>query len=247
MKSLFQVFKMATKNIEININNGNGYDTLYPKTVMANITDWQNNVYSKSQTYSRSEVYSRNETYTKSEIDSLLKSGDWENEGTYILKNDKGEVYTGLSGKPLVQRDLVIILNYVKNLGGFAVTNTSTDSYLYVSVGSVKCNMQRIYAQRDNKYYFWDYATSNIKKRPMHRIITMHAGSWEYSLSNVSGMAFLSLSQDAYEPSNWNGELGENRQDCIDIGISNANSTNRKKIEASITVYAKDIPGWNYK
>lgn len=226
---------MATKNIEININNGNGYDILYPKTVMANITDWQNNVYSKSQTYSRSEV------------DSLLKSSGWENEGTYIIKNDNGKIYTGLSGKQLTQRELVIMLNYVKQSGGFTPTKPETDCFVYVSVGSVECWMQRIYGARDKTYYFWDYTTSNIKKRPMHRIIPMHAGSWEYTLGEVSGMAALSLSQDNYEPKTWDGQLGENTQERVDVSVTNARSTERKKIEISVTFYAKDIPGWTYK
>ena len=40
---------MATRNIEMNYFNGSSYDQLYPNTVMSNVSDWGNYVYSKSE------------------------------------------------------------------------------------------------------------------------------------------------------------------------------------------------------
>ena len=41
---------MANYNIEMNSLNSDGnYDVLYPRTLLNNVTDWSNNVYSKSE------------------------------------------------------------------------------------------------------------------------------------------------------------------------------------------------------
>lgn len=40
---------MAQYNIEMNSFNGSSYDVLYPRTVLNNVTDWANSIYSKSQ------------------------------------------------------------------------------------------------------------------------------------------------------------------------------------------------------
>ena len=40
---------MSTYNIEMNYFNGSGYDQLYPRTNMSNISDWNSYVYSKNQ------------------------------------------------------------------------------------------------------------------------------------------------------------------------------------------------------
>lgn len=40
---------MSIYNIEMNSFNGSSYDVLYPRTVLNNVTDWANSIYSKSQ------------------------------------------------------------------------------------------------------------------------------------------------------------------------------------------------------
>ena len=40
---------MSTYNIEMNAYNGSSYDQLYPQTLLNNVTDWSNNVYSKTE------------------------------------------------------------------------------------------------------------------------------------------------------------------------------------------------------
>lgn len=40
---------MAVKNIEMNYRNESGYDVLYPESILENIVDWQDNIYSKSE------------------------------------------------------------------------------------------------------------------------------------------------------------------------------------------------------
>lgn len=54
----------TTKNIIMKQFNGTDYDTLYPKTVAAQIDD----VYSKSETYSKSQLYTQSQLYTRQQI-----------------------------------------------------------------------------------------------------------------------------------------------------------------------------------
>ena len=54
----------TTKNITMKQFNGTDYDTLYPKTVAAQIDD----VYSKSETYSKSQLYTQSQLYTKGQV-----------------------------------------------------------------------------------------------------------------------------------------------------------------------------------
>lgn len=53
----------TTKNITMKQFNGTDYDTLYPKTVAAQIDD----VYSKSETYSKNDVYTKSQVYDKTQ------------------------------------------------------------------------------------------------------------------------------------------------------------------------------------
>ena len=56
---------MATvKKITMREYNGTDYDTLYPKTVAAQIDD----VYSKDETYSKSQLYTQSQLYTKTQV-----------------------------------------------------------------------------------------------------------------------------------------------------------------------------------
>ncbi len=55
---------MATKKITMKQFNGTNYDTLYPKTIAAQIDD----VYSKSETYPKSQLYTQSQLYTKEQI-----------------------------------------------------------------------------------------------------------------------------------------------------------------------------------
>ena len=47
---------MAVKNIEMNYRNESGYDVLYPESILENIVDWQDSIYSKSEVDSQIEV-----------------------------------------------------------------------------------------------------------------------------------------------------------------------------------------------
>lgn len=53
----------TTKNITMKQFNGTDYDTLYPKTVAAQIDD----VYSKNETYSKNDVYTKSQVYNKTQ------------------------------------------------------------------------------------------------------------------------------------------------------------------------------------
>lgn len=99
---------MANYNIEMQYYNGSRYDTLRPRTVLNNITDWSNNIYSKSEIdtniYTKSQTNSLfNNYYNKSEIDNLLEdtggSSSWElyrsypinltgNQSTVLINNN---------------------------------------------------------------------------------------------------------------------------------------------------------------
>ena len=54
----------TTKNITMKQFNGTDYDTLYPKTVAAQIDD----VYSKNETYPKSQLYTQSQLYTKQQV-----------------------------------------------------------------------------------------------------------------------------------------------------------------------------------
>ena len=54
----------TTKNIIMKQFNGTDYDTLYPKTVAAQIDD----VYSKNETYPKSQLYTQSQLYTRQQI-----------------------------------------------------------------------------------------------------------------------------------------------------------------------------------
>lgn len=63
---------MAQYNIEMSSYNGTSYDQLYPKTLLANVSDWSNSIYSKSEVYSKEETYPKSNLYTKAEVDSQI-------------------------------------------------------------------------------------------------------------------------------------------------------------------------------
>ena len=54
----------TTKKITMKQFNGTDYDTLYPKTVAAQIDD----VYSKNETYPKSQLYTQSQLYTKQQV-----------------------------------------------------------------------------------------------------------------------------------------------------------------------------------
>ena len=54
----------TTKKITMREFNGTDYDTLYPKTVAAQIDD----VYSKNETYPKSQLYTQSQLYTRQQI-----------------------------------------------------------------------------------------------------------------------------------------------------------------------------------
>lgn len=68
---------MSTYNIEMNYFNGSGYDQLRPRTILNNVTDWSNTLYSKTQ------VDSKINTLT-STVDDLNDSIDSINSGKVI-------------------------------------------------------------------------------------------------------------------------------------------------------------------
>lgn len=98
---------MASYNIEMQYYNGSGYDSLRPRTILNNITDWNNSIYSKSQTdnlfnnyYNKTQTNSLfNNYYDKSKIDNLLEnaggSSGWEQYNSYPI-NLTGEQSTVL-------------------------------------------------------------------------------------------------------------------------------------------------------
>lgn len=61
------------KNIEINYNTGNGYEQLWPKTLLGNVMDWNSSIYSKSEISTLINGLA-NTYYNKNEVNNLLNN-----------------------------------------------------------------------------------------------------------------------------------------------------------------------------
>lgn len=233
---------MATKNIEININNGNGYDTLYPKTVMANITDWQNNVYSKSQTYSRSEVYNisqiQSNYYNKTSIDNMLKnSSGWVNEGSYNFSGRNGTVsQISKDGGNMLLKDTIICLDYVT--GSITPTNASKDCYVKVDFGITSLEIFRVFNNRNGgSYNFLDWRSGSY--RPFQRITPINSGCFNTDLSKKDTMQ-MAIGIDKSSPSTWANITITTIDQEIEFSISNIKSSS--SVRWGVTIYTNSLP-----
>lgn len=244
---------MATKNIEININNGNGYDILYPKTVVANIEDLSSNYYNKTESnntfYNKS--YINNNYYTKTDIDKMVKnSSEWINEGTYWMRGSKTRISRGISGKDFRGKDVLIQLNSVS--GSITAKVDTRDCYISVEYGGgITLNMNRIYQKKNKKYCITDFSTANWK--PFARFIPMTSGSWA-TTTTLDSMGYLAISSETesasaqefwsnFCPSTW-GEMSEVNvsDDSNKIILTATNVTTLANLRYSVTIYTKSIP-----
>ena len=244
---------MATKNIEININNGNGYDILYPKTVVTNIGDLSSNYYNKTESnntfYNKS--YINSNYYTKTDVDKMVKnSSEWVNEGTYLMDGTFPRVRIGASGKDFRGKDVIIQLNYVR--GSFTPKDTNDSSYISIEYGGgMVLNITRIF--RKGRYYINDY--TNSKWKPYARMIPMTSGSFSTN-SKLANMGYLSITsettQNGVKKSNFNpeiwGSMSEiNAADDVNfLRLCVTNYTSVTSLKYSITVYTKSIPVYTY-
>lgn len=75
---------MANYNIEMNYYNGNSYDILQPKTILNNISDWQNNIYNKTEIDNKIQQETQN---INSQIENInSKMEDYDNSFTLLQR-----------------------------------------------------------------------------------------------------------------------------------------------------------------
>lgn len=218
---------MATKNIEININNGNGYDVLYPKTMLANISDWNNSVYSKSQTYS------------KTEIDELLKDGGsgWSFYGskniklvnTYVSGDDywdnSGTVDELVPNQDLLYKDWMI-----------SIESTTIHSFNWVKSG-----MARAYIESGECVVGLIYKSSSQTVIPERNGAILTLGIYEVGRQNSvwSFYRYLGAQHNKNYPV-WG--VGVNRMN-LDIGILNDNTVfTGYNISLKVNLYWRKSP-----
>ena len=65
---------MAVKNIEMNYKNENGYDVLYPQSVLGNVIDWQNSIYNKTQVDSKISTVNSSISSVQSSLSQQISS-----------------------------------------------------------------------------------------------------------------------------------------------------------------------------
>lgn len=123
----------TTKNIIMKQFNGTDYDTLYPKTVAAQIDD----VYSKNETYSKNDVYTKSQVYTKTQTltdatkamyglsssaapDDVFKTIPLSNTG-YIYVTTKTSAGIAVPGIPLFLDDAYLGKTKSDGTGRFSV------------------------------------------------------------------------------------------------------------------------------
>ena len=99
-----------SKNIEINYKISDGYEVLYPSTLLANVTDWSASIYSKS------EIDSKISTINNGINNAQMNPGGWENLGKF--NGNTGNVgqdsYTNVSTVKLDKRyKYWVIINFV--------------------------------------------------------------------------------------------------------------------------------------
>ena len=123
----------TTKKITMREFNGTDYDTLYPKTVAAQIDD----VYSKDETYSKNDVYTKSQVYNKTQTladatktlyglsssavpDDVFKTIPLSNTG-YIYVTTKTSAGIAVPGIPLLLDDIYLGKTKSDGTGRFSV------------------------------------------------------------------------------------------------------------------------------
>lgn len=127
------------KNIEINYNNGLGYDVLYPYTTLSNITDWSDSIYSKDEVYSKTQVDTlfNNLDVGGLKATTFTRTGTGVNEYTFVF-SDLSKIY-------------LLVIGDDDNSGGVP-SSASLDSSLNLS--------GRLTRHGNFSVYFWKEATS---------------------------------------------------------------------------------------
>ena len=134
---------MANYNIEMNSLNSDGnYDVLYPRTLLNNVTDWSNNVYSKSEVDSQvsnlnSTISNLNSTISSvssnlNNMTNKLTNGTLLYQGTLPLNQS---VY--LAGVSNLQN--VKILVFFADLS--AVDEFKGTRDVYIAIGEADCHI----------------------------------------------------------------------------------------------------------
>lgn len=165
---------MASYNIEMQYYNGSGYDTLRPRTILNNITDWNNSIYSKSETnnlfnsyYNKSQTDNLfNNYYDKSEINNLLEnaggSSGWEQYRNYSIN------LTGDQSTTLISNDSTLpkydwFFRY--NLSTFSVLPKAQNCGLAINQSIFAYWIPKgdetsvLNATNISDYYFYHYVT----------------------------------------------------------------------------------------
>ena len=123
-------FKVS-RNIEMNYFNGSGYEQLYPRTNMSNISDWNSYVYSKSQVdntvsginNSIEDINNNIETINNN-ISNINNNYKVVKIGSYILTNTRAELFNMAN---YIEYEFIIV-NVLSNV---------TANYSYISAGGV--------------------------------------------------------------------------------------------------------------
>ena len=125
---------MAQYNIEMSSYNGASYDQLYPKTLLANVSDWNNSIYSKSEVYSKEESYSKSNLYTKAEVDSQITNTI----DAYIPELDLNK-YKEITKVESLRGNKVTITS-LKNFNDFSSLAILFDNILISDTDYITCN-----------------------------------------------------------------------------------------------------------
>lgn len=83
---------MANYNIEMNYYNGNSYDILQPKTILNNISDWQNSIYNKTEVDNKIQQETQNINSQIANINSKME--DYDNSFTLLQRISINETVT---------------------------------------------------------------------------------------------------------------------------------------------------------
>ena len=127
---------MSQYNIEMNSYNGRSYDALYPKTILNNVSDWSNNIYSKSQIDSTINTINSSISENKNKIEeldsimdqnnfTLFKSGTY-NQPTTYGNTSSSQHYTTLLASPwreLYEDAVIFIYNGTYSSYGYSSDN----------------------------------------------------------------------------------------------------------------------------
>ena len=164
-------------NIEMNYKTEAGYEVLYPSTLLANVTDWNTSIYSKS------EIDSKVSTINDSIDNAQMNPGGWENLGTFngwtgtVDGTQRTEIDTGISFEK--NYDYWFNVNFVCSASNVGRDHYSVEFMLYTQ----NSNYNNLYIIHD------DSLNQNESINIVNGIFCLRIGSGVLSshLSSIPG------------------------------------------------------------